>query len=875
MTERHTLHVSVGILGIAGGSLLLLVNDYATSPGEDFIPYTALGILLLIIAALLAYTGIYRSLSHAQLFSSLCLTVSALWCGSGLVYILVGQGVLQPAELRSSLVPGLAAFTLALLIIGSVALLLKKAVLSFLAIGISFACAHQIAGLSAAGFGQSATAANYLLVCLVGVYFGFGRLLSTVTQGKVEPPGINLKGKAELKTEQNQKCSDAVSVGLVMNLLSACVLACPLLGVVPRLSVGHVPWLWTAGVFQLGMCVLFYRAMDTLAATFYGFTALLKFAEGYTALLSFYSIQPFSPVPFPVVFSVLFSVLALFSCQKSLLEGLYQLFFAAYCIAIAAQPKGFNQAGTQGVQAAIFVVSAIMLLITTFNMVSRTMIPTGQGYFKALVNRMPGLTLRAQDKELHTPHLGYSKYADAEVLGHACNVLATFAVTATVGDRDPLSVLVLPWVVVAGGAVQLLCGSVAFARGKTFESTVFILYGMMWSVWGLTRYGGLYGDTRGFNVAVGIVSFMLFNCLVTAAALFLNVAWFAYAFTFQLILISFLLDAVGALPYGYDIGVTIIFGLVSFYCFLSHIFNSTFQSPQIPLGNPLIKLSGIGGGEHVCPHVSARKASSVQQIAEIMKSGGICGMPTDTVYVLVAACNRPDAVVKAYKVKKQAEDRPMSLWISSIKQLEPVRHLLSPLLLDFMEAAWPSSISMVIPRGPWMDTFGLGDAAKHIGTPQSIAIRYPDCSVATHLIHLVGPIAVTSANPTGEADTTHHNQVYAKLGDKVDGVLCDGPSPENIASTVVDCTKIETGHIGFFRVGLIPKSKVLQIFEEVQRRHKQGQTNPAFEYDLHPPDTHRELGSGEYDTIESGMGSDDSTPPTTSPQQSPEMRNRF
>lgn len=43
---------------------------------------------------------------------------------------------------------------------------------------------------------------------------------------------------------------------------------------------------------------------------------------------------------------------------------------------------------------------------------------------------------------------------------------------------------------------------------------------------------------------------------------------------------------------------------------------------------------------------------------------------------------------------------------------------------------------------------------------------------------------------------------------QVDGVLCDGPSPENIASTVVDCTKIERGQIGFFRVGLIPKSKV-------------------------------------------------------------------
>ncbi|KAI1898942.1 hypothetical protein AGOR_G00077580 [Albula goreensis] len=326
---------------------------------------------------------------------------------------------------------------------------------------------------------------------------------------------------------------------------------------------------------------------------------------------------------------------------------------------------------------------------------------------------------------------------------------------------------------------------------------------------------------------------MLFNCFVTVGALFLSKAWFAYSLTFQLILISFLLDAVDALPYGYDIGVTIIFGLVSFYCFLANLFNSSFQTPQLPLGDPFIKLSGFGGGRENCPHVPARKATSVIQIADILKNGGTCGMPTDTVYVLVAACNRPDAVEKAYKAKVHAQDRPMSLWISNIKQLQPARHLINPVLWDFMEAAWPSSISMVIPRGPWMDFLGLGDSAKYIGTPQSIAIRNPDCTVATHLMDLVGPIATMSANPTGEADTTHHNQVYAKLGDKVDGVLCDGPSPENIASTVIDCTKIESGHIGFFRVGVIPKSQVLQIFEEVQKRHMTGgQVNPTFEPDI-------------------------------------------
>lgn len=559
--------------------------------------------------------GIGCSLHPGQLLSPLCLTISALWCGSGLVYILLGQAVLQPTELRSTLIPGLAAFTLALLILSVVAVLAKQTVLFLIALGICLACAHQIASLSVEGFGQSAAAACYLVVCLVCFYFGCARLLSAVSHGRVSLPGTGLNDETSVPARSHRVCNNTVLVGLVMNLLSASVLVCPLLGVVPQLFFGHVPWLWTAAVFQLAVVVLSYRAMDTLSATFYGFTALLRFAEGYSALLSFYSIQPSSTIPFPVVFAVLFSTVALFTCEKGLLEGMYQLFFVAYCIAIAAQPQGFFQGGTQGVQGAIFVISAFVLAISTFNVVSTRTIPTGQGYFKAAVAKMQGLRLKVPSKELHDPHLGSSKYADAEALGHACSVLAAFAITAGVGNRDPWSLLILPWVVVAGGALQLLSGSVAFSRGKTFESTIFILHGVMWTVWGLTRYGGLYGQVRGFNIAIGIIGFLLFNTLVTIAALFLSVAWFAYTLSFQLIIISFLLDAVGSLPYGYDMGVTILFGLVSFYCFLSNIFNSRFESPKMPLGKPLIKLSGIGGGADVCPHLPAHKATSVQQIA--------------------------------------------------------------------------------------------------------------------------------------------------------------------------------------------------------------------------------------------------------------------
>lgn len=54
-----------GDFGLNAGCLLLLVNNYASDPRRDFIPLTALGILLLIIAALIAYAGEYLVFSLA------------------------------------------------------------------------------------------------------------------------------------------------------------------------------------------------------------------------------------------------------------------------------------------------------------------------------------------------------------------------------------------------------------------------------------------------------------------------------------------------------------------------------------------------------------------------------------------------------------------------------------------------------------------------------------------------------------------------------------------------------------------------------------------------------------------------------------------
>ncbi|NWR53910.1 SUA5 synthase, partial [Bucorvus abyssinicus] len=796
------------------GSLLLAAHFYSLPRAAPLIPPAALGVLLLVLASLLAYAGIRRSLRNAALFPTLCLTISVFWCGYGVVLILGGEGVLNGAgDFRDAVVPGLVTFTVALLIIAVVGFLCRDVILAVFASTVSLASAHEVAMRYSAAFGSSAVACNYMVVCLAGSWFALGRILYFLTKEKIALPGTDLARK---KThEQTQPTSGSMNrfavTGLVLNMLSASVFGCRLLGVTSKLFIGQVPWLWAAGIYQVGICILSYRAMDVLMATFFGFASILKFAGGYCLLYPLWQPEePSFPMPFLVVFSVLFVVLALFLALKSPVDGLYLLVYVAYCIALACRPKGFFEGGPQGMDVAIFVASALMTLIHLYNVKASAKIPTGKDAVKALLARSNFLKLR-EGAELHAPYLGYSRYADAEVLAYACSVLASFALTMTGDPQAPLATVIIPWVVVAGGILKLLGGSVAFAWGKTLESSAFILYAVMWIIWGLTRYGGLYGTTRSFHAAVGIIAFMLFNGFIVFCSLFLNTAWFFYSLTFLLIAISFLLDTIHALPAGFDIAATLIFGLVSFYCFLSALFSSTFKGSCLPMGRPIVQLSGVGGGTTKCLHLPARKASSVKRIADILKNGGTCGIPTDTVYVLVAACNRPDAVEKAHQSKRQAQDRPMSLWISSLKQLEPAKHLFTPLLWDFMEAAWPSPISLVVPRGEWVDFLGMKDSAKYVGTPQSVAIRIPDCSVTTHLIDLVGPIVVTSANPTGEADTTHHNQVYAKLGDKVDAVLCDGPSPENIASTVVDCTKIDSGNIGFFRVGIVPKSQVKSI----------------------------------------------------------------
>ncbi|XP_026704581.1 uncharacterized protein LOC113480160 [Athene cunicularia] len=135
-----------------------------------------------------------------------------------------------------------------------------------------------------------------------------------------------------------------------------------------------------------------------------------------------------------------------------------------------------------------------------------------------------------------------------------------------------------------------------------------------------------------------------------------------------------------------------------------------------------------------------------------------------------------------------------------------------------MENVYPGGIGCIIKKGEWLKKLGVGAGYSRVGTQDSIMIRVPDLTVLVHLIDMTGPLAITSANPSGEVDSTHHDMVISRLGHKLEGVLCDGESDEVVASTVVNCTKFDESGITIVREGCIPAGKVMQIFESVKNR---------------------------------------------------------
>ena len=140
-----------------------------------------------------------------------------------------------------------------------------------------------------------------------------------------------------------------------------------------------------------------------------------------------------------------------------------------------------------------------------------------------------------------------------------------------------------------------------------------------------------------------------------------------------------------------------------------------------------------------------------------MLAGAIVAIPTETVYGL-AVSPSPEGLARLVEAKRRSTDKGVALLVDSIEQ---VRLLASvPLVAERLALRfWPGALTLVLPQRPDSPLPELLTGGR-----STIGVRLPDHAVPRALARRLGPIAVSSANISGQPDATTAAQVLSSLG---------------------------------------------------------------------------------------------------------------
>jgi len=175
------------------------------------------------------------------------------------------------------------------------------------------------------------------------------------------------------------------------------------------------------------------------------------------------------------------------------------------------------------------------------------------------------------------------------------------------------------------------------------------------------------------------------------------------------------------------------------------------------------------------------RAGALSSAAHCVSSGQLVVLPTDTVYGIGADAFDPVAVADLLAAKGRGRDMPVPVLVGSWSTIDGLVNHVSDQARSLIEAFWPGGLTLVVTHAPTLD-WDLGDAR---GT---VAVRMPLHPVAIELLEATGPMAVSSANRSGQPAATTAEQARAQLGDDVALYLDGGPAQAGVASTIVDVT---------------------------------------------------------------------------------------
>lgn len=181
--------------------------------------------------------------------------------------------------------------------------------------------------------------------------------------------------------------------------------------------------------------------------------------------------------------------------------------------------------------------------------------------------------------------------------------------------------------------------------------------------------------------------------------------------------------------------------------------------------------------------VSANSPDAIQLALDVLKDGGLVAFPTDTVYGVGALVFDGKAVESIYAAKDRPIEKAIPVLIADAEDMDKVGMDIPDVARRIAARFFPGPLTCIIPKQPTLPSA--------VSATSTVGVRVPDHEVTRALLRAAGPMAVTSANISGQPSPSTAEEVFAQLNGRIALIIDGGKTPGGVPSTVVDCTANE------------------------------------------------------------------------------------
>lgn len=217
---------------------------------------------------------------------------------------------------------------------------------------------------------------------------------------------------------------------------------------------------------------------------------------------------------------------------------------------------------------------------------------------------------------------------------------------------------------------------------------------------------------------------------------------------------------------------------------------------------------------------------AIEAAREALKAHDTIVMPTDTVYGIAADAFSHQGVAKLLADKGRDRTMPPPVLIFDLAALAGVVDDVPDDIYDLGGRFWPGALTLILHAYPSL-SWDLGE------TRGTVAVRVPDDEFALKLLTEHGPLAVSSANKTGQEAALDAQTALDSLGEDVAVVIDGGARPkplesepnedgvtvvterEPAPSTILDCTSFPYVVV---REGAIPVEELREVIPSILTR---------------------------------------------------------